>query len=67
MKMKKFDCVELKRKGAARVKSETEHLNAAERLAYWEKGTAELRAEQEVLRRDAKQNLSQGGSGNEVP
>lgn len=48
-KPKKFDCVEMKRKGAARVRRETEGMTKAEQLAYWKKGTEDLLAEQEAL------------------
>jgi hypothetical protein len=51
---KKFDCVEMKRKGAARVRAETKDMSKAEQLAYWSKGTAELCALQATLRNSAK-------------
>ena len=49
MKKKGFDCVEMKSRGAVRVRRETEGMTKAEQLAYWEKGTEELLAEQETL------------------
>ena len=48
--MKTFDCVEMKRQGAARIQRETEGMTKAELLAYWEKGTEELLTEQKALR-----------------
>ena len=59
-KTKKFDCVEMKRKGAARVRSEIDGLNTSEQLAYWGKGTAKLLVEQEALREGARRGLSEG-------
>lgn len=55
---KTFDCVQMKRRGAARVRSETEGMTRAQRLAYWEKGTKELLAEQKALREATAQSSS---------
>jgi len=58
-KTKKFDCVEMKRRGAARVRRETEGMTKAQQLAYWKKGTEELLAEQETLRAAARSSRSE--------
>ena len=47
---KKFDCVEMKRQGAAQVRHELEGMTKSEQLAYWQKAHRELLAEQEALR-----------------
>jgi hypothetical protein len=49
-KTKDFDCVEMKRRGAERVHRETSALTPEEELAYWQRGTEELRGQQESLR-----------------
>ncbi|MFH0793856.1 MAG: hypothetical protein V2A74_07485 [bacterium] len=49
-KTKKFDCVEMKRRGAEKVRRATEGLTREEELAFWSRGTAELVKEQKVLR-----------------
>ena len=51
---KRFDCVEMKRKGAARVRRELEGKTKAEQLAYWKNGTEELLAEQQAARHASK-------------
>ena len=48
-KKKKFDCVEMKRKGAERVMERTKGMTREEELAYWKKGTEELRKLQQQL------------------
>ena len=52
-KTKTFDCVEMKRKGAERVMERTKGMTREEELAYWKKGTEELRKLQKQLRRRA--------------
>jgi len=49
MKTKTFDCVEMKRKGAERVMERTKGMTREEELAYWKKGTEELRKLQKEL------------------
>ena len=49
MKMKAFDCVAMKHKGAERVLRETLGMTRAEELAYWTRGTEELLARQKAL------------------
>ncbi|GMV90952.1 MAG: hypothetical protein AMXMBFR82_07300 [Candidatus Hydrogenedentota bacterium] len=48
--MKTFDCVQMKRKGAERVRRETAGMSRDEVLAYWQRGTEELLQEQAALR-----------------
>jgi hypothetical protein len=42
MKKKSFDCVEMKRRGAARVQAEVAGMSRTEQLEYWRKQTADL-------------------------
>lgn len=51
MKTKTFDCVEMKRKGAEKVQGEIAGMTLEEELAYWQRGTEELRAMQESRRK----------------
>ena len=50
-KKKTFDCVEMKRRGAEKVRSATKNMTREEELAFWSRGTAELLKEQKNLRR----------------
>jgi hypothetical protein len=43
MKIKAFDCVEMKRRGAELVQKQLEGKSLAEKLEYWQKGTVQLR------------------------
>ena len=47
---KDFDCVEMKRSGAEKVRRETCAMTPEEELAYWQHGTEELRSQQGSLR-----------------
>ena len=51
MTNKKFDCVEMKRKGADAVQSTISKLSREEELRFWQKGTAEL----ENLKKEVEQ------------
>ena len=55
MKTKTFDCVEMMHQGAKRVQESLKGMTVAEQLAYWQKGTAEMRKRQQQLRKKAKQ------------
>lgn len=48
---KTFDCVDMKHHGAIKVMEETKGMSLEEELAYWDKGTRELRLLQEKLRK----------------
>ena len=61
--MKDFDCVEMKRESAARVKREIEGMTKAEVLACWQRGTEELLAEQADLREQAQTGRSRVNRG----
>jgi hypothetical protein len=52
MAKKKFDSVKMKREGAARVRAEIESMTISEQLAYWRRGTEELLALQQSLRKN---------------
>jgi hypothetical protein len=47
---KDFDCVEMKRRCAVSVHRETSAMTPEEELAYWQRGTEELRGQKESLR-----------------
>jgi len=53
MKKKSFDCVEMKRKGAAMVLKRLRGMSEKEQLEYWHKRTEELRAVQNTQKRCA--------------
>jgi len=42
MKTKTFDCVKMKRRGAELVQKRLKGKSLAQKLEYWQKGTAEL-------------------------
>ena len=51
MKAKKFDCVEMKRRGAEKIYADTKDMTPREKLAYWQQRTRELNIRQQSLRR----------------
>lgn len=48
MKVKKFDCVEMKRRGAEKIYERTKDMSIEEKLAYWKQRTEELRQLQQA-------------------
>lgn len=60
MKNKKFDCVEMKRRGAEAILEETKGMSDEEKLAYWARSTAEARKEQRQLREALRREASAG-------
>jgi len=50
MRAKKFDCVAMKRRGAAKIYEATKDMTLQKRLAFWQQRTRELRREQQRLR-----------------
>lgn len=48
---KKFDCVEMKRRGALRIHRETKDLSFAEKVEYWNRQSDDMRREQDQLAR----------------
>ena len=58
---KRFDCVEMKRRGAEKVQHATQGMTREEELAFWSRGTAELLKEQKALRqkKDRPRSTSQ--------
>ena len=50
-KSKNLDCVEMKRRGAAKINERTEGMTPAERVEYWKKRSEAFRKEQEELER----------------
>lgn len=53
MKTKTFDCVEMKRRAAARIHEQTGNLTLDQKIAHWRRRSEEFRAEQEELARTA--------------
>ena len=51
MKAKKFDCVEMKRRGADKIHEDTKDMTPREKLAYWRQRTRELSIRLQSLRR----------------
>ena len=54
---KKFDCVEMKRRGGDRIYQRLKDLSQEEQIEYWRRRTEELRREQ------AEARLKQAGRG----
>ena len=52
MKTKTFDCVQMKRQGAEQVMKQLKGMTLSEQLAYWQKGTEELRTRQQSLQKN---------------
>ena len=50
MREKTFDCVHMKRRGAARVYEKTKDMTLDEEVAYWAQRTEELRRRLEAVR-----------------
>ena len=59
-KTKTFDCVEMKRRGAEKVRRATQGMTREEELAFWSRGTAELLEEQKALRQEKARPQSPG-------
>ena len=51
MKTKTFDCVEMKRKGAARIYEERKDMTMEELIEYWRKQSADFLKHVEDVRR----------------
>jgi hypothetical protein len=49
MKTKTFDCVEMKRRAAARIYEQIGDLTLEQKIEYWRRRSEEFRAEQEEL------------------
>lgn len=49
MKTKTFDCVEMKRRAAARIHAQIGDLTLEQKIEYWRRRSEEFRAEQEEL------------------
>ena len=50
MKTKKFDCVQMKRQGAAKVREQTATLTKEQELRYWQERSQHLRQCQAALK-----------------
>ena len=47
MKTKTFDCVEMKRRGAARIHEQLKNLTIQQKIDYWHRRSQAFRSEQE--------------------
>ncbi len=56
MTNKKFDCVEIKRRGAEKVQKETEGMNREQELKYWQLSTQKLKKHQAGLKNSKKES-----------
>lgn len=54
MRMKTFDCVQMKRRGAVRIYEETKGMTLDEQIEYWRKRTEEFRQWHAALRNRGK-------------
>ena len=54
MKTKKFDCVEMKRRGAARIHERTKDMTLEQKIDYWRRRSRAFRSEQERSAGEAK-------------
>jgi hypothetical protein len=52
MKTKKFDCVQMKRLGAAKVRQQTATLAREQELRFWQECSQHLRQQQAALKID---------------
>lgn len=50
MKTKKFDCVQMKRQGAAKWREQTATLTREQELRFWQERSQQLRQRQTALR-----------------
>ncbi len=50
MKTKKFDCVQMKRQGAAKVREQTATLTQEQELRFWQERSQHLRQRQAALK-----------------
>jgi len=51
MKTKKFDCVAMKRAGAAKTRRLTRGMSLQQQLAFWRRETEAMHADQEAARK----------------
>ncbi len=53
MKTKTFDCVAMKRAGAAKVHRQTKGMSMRQQIAFWRRETEAMRLEQQAAKRKA--------------
>ena len=53
-KKKKFDCMEMKRKGAEKLHMVISGMTLDEELSFWKQGTDELRVRQDEIRKSRR-------------
>jgi len=54
MKKKAFDCVEMKRRGAARIFERTKNMTLEQKIDYWQQRSRVFQNDQERLSSEAK-------------
>jgi len=50
MKKKDFDCVEMKRRGAEKVREQTQNMTPEQELEFWRRKTVALRSRQQKIK-----------------
>lgn len=58
MKTKKFDCVQMKRLGAAKVREQTATLTKKQELAFWRERSRQLHQRQAALKVHSNQAVA---------
>ena len=53
MKIKTFDCVEMKRQGSLRIHERLKHMTVEEQIEYWRQRSEEFEREQQRMRAQA--------------
>ncbi len=56
MKTKTFDCVEMKRQGAEKIRKQTAGMTPEKEIAFWQQRSAALRQRQQVIQKKASSN-----------
>jgi len=57
---KKFDCIEMKRRGSEAIYERIKDMSREEEIEYWRKRTEELLAEQAKLREESREAVKNG-------
>jgi hypothetical protein len=52
MKITKFNCVEMKRRGAEKVAEKTKHMTKKQELAFWQKQSQQLKNYQKLIKQE---------------
>lgn len=57
MKITKFNCVEMKRRGAEKVAEKTKNMTKKQELVFWQKQTQQLKNYQKLIRQSKKVSI----------